>query len=147
MKVPAALVGRRAQIAGVLLSLDGVLIGLTGVLALVGAFNAFQGEEVVLFIAGLALLAFGVMVVFRWNLPAVKTGLAGMTAGYFASALTEFEVRTDPCDIGSTLARCADHVPGGTPWEVYQGPVFLAALLFFLLALEPYATRSRDGSD
>ena len=65
-----------------------------------------------LFIAGLALLAFGVMIVFRWNLRAVKTGFAGITTGHFAVALTEFEVATDPCDIGSTLARCAGHVAG-----------------------------------
>ncbi len=122
------------------LSVDGVLVGLTGVVALVGTVNAFQGEELLLFVAGIALLAFGAMIVFRWNLRAVKTGLVGITAGYFASTLSEFEVATDPCDIGSTLERCADHVVGGTPWAVYQGPIVLAVLLFILLALEPYVS-------
>ncbi len=147
MQVREAWASHRSQIAGSLLSLDGILLGLTGVVALFGAFSAFQGEGLVLFIAGVALIAFGVMVVFRWNLTAVKTGLAGMTAGYFASALTEFEVRTDPCDIGATLERCANHVVGGTPYEVYQEPVFLAVLLFFLIALEPYVSRARETRD
>ncbi|HYI22533.1 MAG TPA: hypothetical protein VEX62_07845 [Candidatus Limnocylindrales bacterium] len=116
---------------------------MTGAIALIGSRGAFQGQDLLLLIAGFALIAFGVMIVFRWNLRAVKTGLAGMTAGYFASALSEFEVATDPCDIGSTLARCADHVLGGTPWAVYQGPVLLAVLLFFLLALEPYVSEAQ----
>ena len=79
---------RRSDVARALLSVVGVLVALTGVVALIGSSLAFQGEELLLLIAGIALLAFGVMIVFRWNLRAVKTGLAGMTAGYFASALT-----------------------------------------------------------
>jgi hypothetical protein len=67
----------------------------------------------------------------------VRTGLTGLTAGYFAIVLTEFEVRTDPCDIGATMAACADHVVTDTPWGLYQGPPILAALLFIFLALEP----------
>jgi hypothetical protein len=118
-------------------------VAIAGALALSGAAAAFQGEELLLLTAGLALIAFGVMMVMNWNLRAVKTGLIGMTAGYFASTLTEFEVATDPCDIGSNLARCADHVAGGTPWAVYQGPLVLAVLTFFLLALEPYLADRR----
>jgi hypothetical protein len=129
-----------SDVARASLSVVGVLVALTGVVALIGSSLAFQGEDLLLLIAGIALLAFGVMIVLRWNLRAVKTGLAGMTAGYFASALTEFEVATDPCDIGSTLERCAGHVAGGTPWAVYQGPVVLTVLLFLVIALEPLAS-------
>ena len=73
------------------------------------------------------------------NLAAVPgLGLIGMTAGYFASALSEFEVATDPCDIGSTLERCVGDPVLGTPWVVYQGPLVLAILLFVFIALETF---------
>ena len=96
-------------------------------------------------IAGLALVLFGLMTVVRWNLTAVRTGMIGLTAGYFASALTEFQVATDPCDIGSTLERCVGHVPGGFPWVVYQGPLTLAILTFVLIAFQPLL-KSRPGT-
>ena len=137
---------RRDQIARLLMTIVGVVVLLVGVGALLGATSAFQGEELLLLTAGVALVAFGVMIVFRWNLRAVKTGLAGMTAGYFASALSEFEVATDPCDIRSALARCVDHVAGGTPWAVYQGPFVLAVLLFLVIAIEPYVSDARVSS-
>ncbi len=138
---------RRSDVARVLLSLDGVAIGLTGVVAIMGSTAAFQGEGILLLVAGIALVAFGIMVVLRWKLRAVKTGLIGMTAGYFAAALAEFEVATDPCDIGAHLERCVDHVVGGLPWAVYQGPLILAVLLFFLLVLEPETTNPGGQSD
>jgi hypothetical protein len=127
------------------LSLDGVGVALAGVISLIGASEAYQGDGLLLFVAGVGLLGFGLMIVMRWNLRAVKTGLAGMTAAYFASALSEFEVATDPCDIGSTIERCVNHVPGGFPWAVYQGPLVLAVLVFFLIALEPYVAGSRSS--
>jgi hypothetical protein len=69
-----------------------------------------------------------------------------MTAAYFASALSEFEVATDPCDIGATMERCAGHVPGGQPWAVYEEPLLLAILLFFFLALEPIVSARAKGA-
>lgn len=135
---------RRFHIARLLLVLDGILLALVGVIALQGSTVAFQGDELPLFIAGIALVSFGVMIVFRWNLRAVKTGLAGLTAGYFAAMLSAFEVATDPCDIASTMAQCVGQVAGGTPWAVYQGPLIIAALLFILLALEPYVSEAQE---
>ena len=134
---------RPADVAGYLLSLDGIVLGLIGAYAAINALWAFQGEGFLLFVGGVGLILFGVMIVRRWNLAAVRIGLVGITAGYFATALSEFEVATDPCDIGSTLERCAGHVAGGHPWVVYQGPLLLAALGFFFMVLEPLAARRR----
>jgi len=120
-----------------LVSLDGILLIVVGFYALIGAANAFQGEAFLLLVGGLALILFGLMVVIRWNLSAVRTGLFALTAGYFATALQEFQVATDPCDIGATLERCATHIPGGSPWVVYQGPLIVAMLLFVLIVFEP----------
>ena len=135
----------RADVAGALLSVDGIVVVLVGLVAIDGSFAAFQGEQLPLFLGGLALVAFGVMIVFRLNLRTVKTGFAGLVAGYFAAALSEFEVATNPCDIGATFAACVGHIAGGHPFAVYEGPMIVAALLFFLLALEPYATGDRQG--
>ncbi len=118
-------------------AIDGVLLMLAGGFAIVGSTETFQGEQFLLFIGGLALILFGIMILIRWNPVAVRTGLIGVTAGYFAAALSEFEVATDPCDIGATLERCAGHVPGGMPWAVYQGPLIIAILLFVFVAFEP----------
>ena len=71
-------------------AIDGVLFVVVGVYALIGSTNTFQGEGFLLVVGGLALILFGFMMIIRWNLPAVRTGLIGLTAGYFASALTEF---------------------------------------------------------
>jgi len=124
------------RVAPYVMTIDGVLLIVVGVYALIGAMGAFQGEGLLLVVGGLALILFGSMTIIRRNLAAVRTGLFGLTAGYFASALTEFQVATDPCDIGSTLERCSGHVPGGLPWAVYQGPLFLAILLFVFIAFE-----------
>ena len=120
-----------------IVTIDAVLVIVTGVYALIGSINTFQGEGFLLVVGGLALILFGLMMLIRWNLSAVRTGMIGLTAGYFASALTEFQVATDPCDIAPTLARCAGHVAAGTPWIVYQGPLILAMLLFVFIAFEP----------
>jgi hypothetical protein len=128
---------RNLDIRSLLLSCDGVVIGLVGLVALLGAANGDLGERFLLFVAGLALILFGVMIVMRWNLSAVRTGMIGLTAGYFATALSEFEVATDPCDIGAALERCATDVVKGAPWVVYQGPMILAMLLFIFIVLEP----------
>ena len=113
-----------------------------GIYALIGALNTFQGDGFLLVVAGFALIIFGLMMIVGWNLAAVRTGLIGLTAGYFAASLSEFQVATDPCDIGSTLDRCAGHVPGGLPWLVYQGPLLLAMLLFVFIAFEPMVRRT-----
>ena len=126
-----------------IVSIDGVLVFLIGIYALISSLVSYQGEGFLLVIGGLALLLFGFMMVLRWNLPLVRIGLVGMTAGYFASALQEFQVATDPCDIGATFERCVGVVPGGIPWLVYQGPLVLAVLLFILIAFEP-ATRGEQ---
>ena len=118
-------------------TIDGALLIIVGFYALIGAANAFQGEWFLLTVGGLALILFGSMMALRWNLAAVRIGLFGVTAGYFATALQEFQVATDPCDIGATLERCATHIPGGIPWVVYQGPLLLAILLFIFIAFEP----------
>src|SRR4051812_14754227 len=94
------------------LTVDGVLLIVVGIYALIGAANSFQGEGFLLIVGGLALILFGAMTIARWNLSAVRTGLIGLTAGYFASALAEFQTATDPCDIGATFSSCAGHVPG-----------------------------------
>jgi hypothetical protein len=120
-----------------LVTVDGFLLILVGIYAIVGALNTTHGEAFLLIVGGLALILFGVMVILRWNPQAVRTGLIGLTAGYFAVALSEFEVATDPCDIGSTIARCAGEATIGTPWIVYQGPLILAMLLFIFIAFEP----------
>jgi hypothetical protein len=125
------------RVAPHVVTIDGTLLIVTGVYALLGAANAFQGEGFLLVVGGLALILFGSMVILRWNPSLVRTGLVALTAGYFASALTEFQVATDPCDIGSTFERCAGHVAGGLPWVVYQGPLLLAMLLFVFIAFEP----------
>ena len=117
-------------------TIDGFLLILVGIYAIVGALNTVHGEGFLLVVGGLALILFGIMVIMRWNPQAVRTGLIGLTAGYFASALSEFEVATDPCDIGSTIARCAGEATVGTPWIVYQGPLILAMLLFIFIAFE-----------
>jgi hypothetical protein len=83
-----------------IVSIDGALVFLLGVYALVNSAISYQGEALLLFVGGMALLLFGFMMVVRWNLPLVRIGLVGVTAGYFASALQEFQVATDPCDIG-----------------------------------------------
>jgi len=134
---------RLTHAAPTIVAVDGVLVILVGVYALVNAAFAFQGEAPLLVIGGLALLMFGTMMILRWNLPLVRLGLVGLVAGYFAEALQEFQVATDPCDIGATMERCAGHVPGGVPWQVYQGPLFLAVLLFVLIACQP-ALSTRD---
>jgi hypothetical protein len=128
---------RKADLRSLLLSADGVAIGLSGVLALTGSLDGEQGERFLLVVAGLALLVFGLMIVMRWKLSAVRTGMFGLTAGYFATALTEFQVATDPCDIGAALERCATDVVKGAPWVVYQGPLILAVLLFIFIVFEP----------
>ena len=125
------------RLAPNVVTIDGVLVIVVGVYAVIASANTFQGEGFLLIVGGLALILFGIMMILRWNPSAVRTGLIGLTAGYFASALTEFQVATDPCDIGATLERCASHVPGGTPWVVYQGPLVLATLLFVFICFEP----------
>ncbi len=124
------------RVAPYAVAVDGVLLIVVGVYALIASANTFQGEGFLLVVGGLALILFGLMIFLRWNLSAARTGLIGLTAGYFASALTEFQVATDPCDIGATLERCAGHVPGGTPWVVYQGPLVIAMLLFVFIVFE-----------
>jgi hypothetical protein len=126
-------------------TVDGFLLILVGIYAIVGATNTIHGEAFLLIVGGLALILFGIMVILRWSPQAVRTGLIGLTAGYFASALSEFEVATDPCDIGSTLARCVGETTLGTPWIVYQGPLILAMLLFIFIAFEPLL-QSTEGS-
>lgn len=128
-----------------MLVIDGVAVSLVGAFAAFSSFGAVQGEFPLLLIGGLALVLFGAMIALRWNLGAAKTGLIGLTAGYFATALSEFEVVTDPCDIGATLDRCATDVVKGAPWIVYQGPLFLAVLLFVLIVLEPLVAKSRGS--
>jgi hypothetical protein len=125
------------RVAPYLVAVDGLLLILAGVYAVIGSVGSFQGEGFLLLVGGLALVLFGFMMLIRWNLPAVRVGLIGLTAGYFATALSEFEVATDPCDIGATLERCAGHIPSGHPWVVYQGPLILAMLLFVFIAFEP----------
>ena len=130
-------------------AIDGMLVIVAGASAVIASTSAFQGEGFLLLVAGLALILFGSMMILRWNLSVVRFGLFGLTAGYFASALQEFQVATDPCDIGATLERCATHVPGGLPWVVYQGPLILAVLLFVFIVFEPLLTspsppQSRD---
>jgi len=120
-----------------IVTIDGILVIIVGVYAAFNALSTFQGEGLLLFVGGLALVLFGIMIIGRWNPVAVRTGMVGLTAGYFAAALSEFEVATDPCDIGATLDRCAGHVPGGGPWIVYQGPLILGVLLFLFIAFEP----------
>jgi hypothetical protein len=117
--------------------IDGVAIAALGLVAIVGSLGAFQGEAPLLVIGGGALIAFGTMLALRWRVRAARTGLAGLTGGYFATALTEFEVATDPCDIGATLERCANDVAVGTPWSVYLGPLVLAVLFFVSFIVEP----------
>jgi len=114
-----------------------------GVFAILGSIGTFQGEGFLLVFGGSALVLFGLMMIVRWNLSAARTGLIGLTAGYFATALSEFEVATDPCDIAATLARCAGQPASGTPWIVYQGPMILAMLLFVFIALEPLVRARR----
>ena len=126
-------------------AVDGVLVMLTGLYALANSFFAFQGEGLILLIAGFALLLFGFLMIVRWNLPLVRLGLVGLTAGYFAEALQEFQVATDPCDIGATMERCLGHVPGGVPWQVYQGPMMLATFTFVLIAFQPLLHSSADA--
>lgn len=128
------------RVAPYVVAIDGVLVMVAGASALIASTSAFQGEGFLLFVAGLALILFGSMMILRWNLSVVRFGLFGLTAGYFASALQEFQVATDPCDIGATLERCATHVPGGLPWVVYQGPLILAMLLFVFIVFEPLLT-------
>jgi hypothetical protein len=132
------------RMAPYVVSIDGILLIVVGVYALIASTNTFQGEGFLLVVGGIALIVFGLMMIVRWNLTAVRTGLIGLTAGYFASALTEFQVATDPCDIGATLERCAGHVAGGTPWIVYQGPLILAMLLFAFIAFESQLAAPRD---
>ena len=134
-----------SRIAPYALTIDGVLMIVAGIYALIGATNTYQGEGFLIVVAGLALILFGLMTIMRLNPTAVRTGMIGLTAGYFASALTEFQVATDPCDIGATLERCAGHVPSGLPWLVYQGPLSLAILTFVLIAFQPLLT-SRLGT-
>jgi hypothetical protein len=136
-RVRLALTGFATRAAPYAITIDGMLLVVVGLFALVGAANSFQGEGFLLIIGGLALILFGLMMILRWSLSAVRTGLFALTAGYFATALQEFQVATDPCDIGSTLERCADHVPSGVPWVVYQGPLMLAILLFVFIVFEP----------
>jgi hypothetical protein len=126
-----------ARAAPHVLTIDGVLFIVVGIYALIPALNSTQGEGFLLVVGGGALILFGLMTIIRWNLPAVRTGLIGLTAGYFASALSEFQTATDPCDIGATFERCAGHVPGGHPWLVYQGPLLLAILVFVFIACQP----------
>jgi hypothetical protein len=128
------------RVAPYAITIDGMFLVIVGLYALVGAANSFQGEGFLLTVGGLAIILFGLLMILRWNLSAVRTGLFALTAGYFATALQEFQVATDPCDIGSTLERCADHVPGGLPWLVYQGPLVLAMLLFVFIVFEPLLT-------
>lgn len=127
-----------------IIAIDGLVVVLVGLYSVYNSFIAFQGESFILLMAGLGLLLFGVMMMLRWNLPLVRIGLVGLVAGYFGEALQEFQVATDPCDIGATMERCASHVPGGIPWEVYQGPFFLALLLFVMIAFQPALTREAD---
>jgi hypothetical protein len=122
-------------------ALVGLAVATLGAVGVVQSPSSIQGEGLLLFAGGTALVVVGLMMMLRWRLPAVRTGLAGITAGYFAMALSEFEVRTNPCDIGSTLAVCGGHVPGDTPWGVYHGPVILATCLFVFLVLEPLLPR------
>jgi len=126
-----------SRAAPYVITLDGLILIVLGLIAMIGALRAFQGEALLLAIGGIALILFGVMMIGRWNVPALKTGLFGLTAGYFASALTEFEVATDPCDIGATFERCANDVALGAPWAVYTGPALLAVLAFVFIAFEP----------
>ena len=127
-----------------IVTIDGVLLIIVGLYAAWSAIGSFQGEGMLLVVGGLAIVLFGVMVIGRWNPAAVRTGLIGLTAGYFATALSEFEVATDPCDIGATLDRCVGHVPGGGPWVVYQGPLILGVLLFIFIAFEPLLTKKTE---
>jgi hypothetical protein len=128
---------RRLDVKSLLLSSDGVAIGIVGLVAISGSFNGEQGERFLLFVAGVGLVLLGVMIVMRWNLGAVRTAMIGLTAGYFATAVAEFQVATDPCDIGATLDRCANDVVKGAPWVVYQAPLILAILTFILIVLSP----------
>ena len=121
-------------------AIDGALLIVAGGSALIASANAFQGEGFLLLVGGLALILFGLMMLVRWNLSAVRTGLFALTAGYFATSLQEFQVATDPCDIGATFERCVGHVPGGLPWIVYQGPLILAMFLFVFIVFEPLLT-------
>lgn len=125
-------------------ALDGVLLGLVGVVAIIGSSEGAQGEGLLLLVGGLALVLFGLLMILRWNPSAVRTGLIGLTAGYFATSLTQFEVATDPCDVGGTFERCVGQVAGGEPWGVYQGPVILAVLLFVFIAFEPLLRSRTD---
>ena len=135
---------RNLRAAEVLLALDGAAVVFAGITALTGAFESVLGESLLLLVGGGALVLFGVMIVLRSNLQIARTGLVGLTAGYFASALSEFEVATDACDIGGVLERCATDVTKGLPYAVYQGPLVLAVLTFALIVVEP-RVRSRDN--
>ena len=134
---------RGLSLAGLLLIVDGAVLALVGLFAAMAAIGSIQGEFPLLLVGGLALFGFGLMTVLRWNLGAARTGLIGLTAGYFATALSEFEVATDPCDIGATLDRCATDVVKGAPWVVYQGPLILAVLAFVFIVLEPLVRERR----
>jgi hypothetical protein len=139
-------ISRSARAAApVLLALDGLLVVGAGVLAVSGSLAAVQGEGPLLFVAGVALIGFGLMIAIRWQLAAAKAGLIAMAAGYFAAALSEFEVATDPCDIGAALAACATDLVKGEPYGVYQGPLILAVLAFVVIALEPFVAREAGG--
>jgi len=134
---------RGLSLAELLLIVDGAVLALVGLFAAMAAIGSIQGEFPLLLVGGLALFGFGLMTVLRWNLGAARTGLIGLTAGYFATALSEFEVATDPCDIGATLDRCATDVVKGAPWVVYQGPLILAVLAFVFIVLEPLVRERR----
>ncbi len=134
---------RRA--APVLLAVDGLLVVSTGVVSLSGSLSSVQGEGSLLLVAGAALIGFGLMIAIRWQLASAKAGLIALAAGYFAAALSEFEVATDPCDIGAILASCATDLVKGEPYGVYQGPLILAALAFVVIALEPFVAREAGG--
>ena len=135
---------RQISAAEILLAVDGLAVIFAGITALTAAFESVLGEDLLLLVGGGALVLFGVMIVLRSNLQVVRTGLVGLTAGYFASALSEFEVATDACDIGGVLERCATDVTKGLPYAVYQGPLVLAVLTFALIVVEP-RVRSRDN--
>jgi hypothetical protein len=130
-----------------LFAIDGALVAIAGLFAIQASIGTFQGEGFLLVFGGGALVLFGLMMILRWNLPAARTGLIGLTAGYFATALTEFQVATDPCDIGAKFARCAGAPVLGAPWIVYQGPLILAMLLFVFIALEPFLPEAAEAAD
>lgn len=144
-RLKVRLIAMLTRAAPYVVAVDGVLVMLTGFYALVNSFFAFQGESLILLIGGLALVLFGFLMIVRWNLPLVRLGLVGLTAGYFTEALQEFQVATDPCDIGATMERCIGHVPGGVPWLVYQGPMMLATFTFVLIAFQPLLPRGADA--